>query len=76
MRKPDAYGNFVDEILNEVRARGADLCARYGSPDNCLEEAEVCVTMRNAQDDQVRLCLNTVPADNGQDKAQKTRLKR
>jgi hypothetical protein len=75
-RKPDASGNLVYEILDNIRARSGELCSRYGSPDDCLEEAEVCLTMRNAEDDQVRLCLNTVPGETDRDKAQKTRLRR
>jgi hypothetical protein len=75
-RTSDASGNFVYEILNTIRARAAELCARYDSPDDCLEEAELCLTMRNAEEDQVRLCLNTAPGESGQDKAQKTRVRR
>jgi hypothetical protein len=75
-RKPDASGNLVYEILDNIRTRSGEICSRYGSPDNCLEEAEVCLTMRNAEDDQVRLCLNTVPEAPDRDKAQRTRLRR
>jgi hypothetical protein len=67
MRQPDGSGNFVYEIINDIRARSQELCARYGSPSDCLEEAEVCLTMRDTADNQVRLCLNTVPAGSGGD---------
>jgi hypothetical protein len=76
LRKPDASGNFVNEVLNTIRARSSELCSRYGSPDDCLEEAEVCLTMRNADDDEVRLCLNTSPGENDRNTARKARLTR
>ena len=76
MGKPDASGRFVGEILDNIRARSAELCARYGSPGDCLEEAEVCLTMRNPDDDEIRLCLNTSPGENDRDTARKTRFRR
>jgi hypothetical protein len=77
-RTPDQSGNFVYEILSNIRARSEELCARYGSPGDCLEEAEVCLTMRDGDDNQVRLCLNTVPGGSSgeEGKMQKTRLRR
>lgn len=43
-----------------------------------LEEAEVCLTMRDTGDNQVRLCLNTAPGEGGRDEGavQKSRLRR
>jgi hypothetical protein len=77
MRKPDGTGNFVYGIINTIRVQSAELCARYGNPADCLEEAEVCLTMRDNDDNQVRLCLNTVPEDSGdQGSVQKSRLRR
>src|SRR4051812_34419939 len=75
---PDRSGNFVYEIINSIRARSEELCARYGSSTDCLEEAEVCLTMRDTQDNQIRLCLNTVPDERGSDRGgiQKSRVKR
>jgi hypothetical protein len=77
-KQPDRSGNFVYGIINQIRAQSEELCARYGSPSDCLEEAEVCLTMRDSEDNQVRLCLNTVPGEAGDDegKAQKSRLRR
>jgi hypothetical protein len=78
MRQPDGSGNFVYEIINDIKARSQELCARYGSPSDCLEEAEVCLTMRDTADNQVRLCLNTVPAGSGGDdvKVHRSRARR
>lgn len=77
-KQPDRSGNFVYGIINQIRAQSEELCARYGNPTDCLEEAEVCLTMRDTEDNEVRLCLNTVPGDGGGDegKVQKSRLRR
>jgi hypothetical protein len=76
--KPDRAGNFVYGLIDTIRAQSGELCARYGNPADCLEEAEVCLTMRDTDDNQVRLCLNTVPGDSGGDggRAQKSLLGR
>jgi hypothetical protein len=66
-RKPDRSGSFIYEIIDTIRARSGDFCTRYGSPADCLEEAEVCLTMRDDDDNQFRLCLNTVPGEEGRD---------
>jgi hypothetical protein len=63
----DRSGNFVYGIINQIRAQSEELCARYGSPGDCLEEAEVCLTMRDTEDNEVRLCLNTIPEEAGGD---------
>jgi hypothetical protein len=78
MRQPDGSGNFVYEIINDIRARSQEVCARYGSPSDCLEEAEVCLTMRDTADNQVKLCLNTVPAGSAGDdvKVHRSRARR
>ena len=78
MRKPDGAGNFIYGLISTIRAQSQELCARYGNPADCLEEAEVCLTMRDADDNQVRLCLNTAPGDSGGDggTVQKSRLRR
>jgi hypothetical protein len=73
--KPDRNGNFIHEIINNIRAQSEELCARYGSPTDCLEEAEVCLTMRDNEDNTMRLCLNTVPGESDRDKVQKLRLR-
>ena len=76
-RKPDGSGNFVYGIINTIRTKSEELCARYGNPSDCLEEAEVCLTMRDNDDNQVRLCLNTAPGDSGgSGSVQKSRLRR
>ncbi|PVE21071.1 hypothetical protein DC522_28600 [Microvirga sp. KLBC 81] len=77
-KQPDRSGNFVYGIINQIRAQSEELCARYGSPGDCLEEAEVCLTMRDFEDNRVRLCLNTVAGEGGGDggTVQKSRLRR
>jgi hypothetical protein len=77
-KQPDRSGNFVYEIINNIRAQSEELCARYGSPSDCLEEAEVCLTMRDTGDNQIRFCLNTVPGEDATDegKVQRSRLRR
>lgn len=67
-KQPDRSGNFVYAIINQIRAQSEELCARYGSRGDCLEEAEVCLTMRDVEDNQVRLCLNTVSGEDGGDR--------
>jgi len=75
-RTPDGVGNFVYGLINNIRTQSEELCARYGNPSDCLEEAEVCLTMRDNDDNQVRLCLNTVPGDSGDPgSVQKSRLR-
>jgi hypothetical protein len=78
VRKPDRSGNFVYGLINTIRAQSEELCARYGNPSDCLEEAEVCLTMRDTEDNKVRLCLNTVPGESAGDAGtvQKSRLRR
>jgi hypothetical protein len=78
MRTPDGAGNFVYGLINTIRAQSEELCARYGNPSDCLEEAEVCLTMRDTGDNQVKLCLNTVPGDGagGGGTVRNSRLKR
>jgi hypothetical protein len=76
-RKSGSPSNFVYELINQIQVQSKELCARYGNPADCLEEAEVCLTMRDTDDNQIKLCLNTVPGDSG-DKGtvQKSRLRR
>jgi hypothetical protein len=76
--KPGQSGIFLNEIINTIRTQSAEFCVRYGSPSDCLEEAEVCLTMRDNEDDQVRLCLKTAPGDSadGDGKVQKSRIRR
>lgn len=78
MRRPDGAGNFVYELISTIRAESRELCARYGNPTDCLEEAEVCLTMRDNEDNQVKLCLNTIPGDSegGEGTVQKSRVRR
>ena len=78
MKKPDGAGNLVYGLINTIRTQSEELCTRYGNPADCLEEAEVCLTMRDTDDNQVRLCLNTVPGDSGgkAGTVQKSRLRR
>jgi hypothetical protein len=75
---PDRTGNFVYGLINTIWAQSEELCARYGNPSDCLEEAEVCLTMRDTDDNEVRLCLNTVPGDSGGNRGtvQNSRMRR
>ncbi|MPR09162.1 hypothetical protein [Microvirga tunisiensis] len=77
-RTPEGAGNFVYGLINTIRAQSEELCARYGNPSDCLEEAEVCLTMRDTADNTVRLCLNTTPGESDGDKGtvQKSRVRR
>jgi len=77
-RDPDRSGNFVYGIINQIKAQSEELCARYGGPGDCLEEAEVCLTMRDNDDNQVKLCLNTVPGESkdGDGRVQRSRVRR
>jgi hypothetical protein len=76
VRKPDGAGNFVYELINQIQVQSKELCARYGNPADCLEEAEVCLTMRDTGDNQVRLCLNTVPGGSEGGTVQKSHVRR
>src|SRR5215203_7519919 len=53
--RPIRSGEFIHEIMDSIRARSGDLCARYGGPTDCLDEAEVCLTMRDDKDSYIRL---------------------
>ncbi|MGF9761275.1 hypothetical protein AAII07_39400 [Microvirga sp. 0TCS3.31] len=77
-RKPDGAGNFIYELINQIQVQSKELCSRYGNPADCLEEAEVCLTMRDTEDNTVRLCLNTTPGESEGEKgtAQKSRVRR
>jgi hypothetical protein len=50
MARPEGAGNFVYGIIHTIQAESEELCARYGNPADCLEEAEVCLTMRDDDD--------------------------
>jgi hypothetical protein len=78
LRKPEGGGNFVHEIMNNIRARSQEFCARYGNPADCLDEAEVCLTMRDTEDNRVRLCLTTIPGERASDvgKVHSSRVRR
>ena len=79
MRKdPDRSGSFVYGIINQIRAQSEELCARYGASDDCLEEAEVCLTMRDTEQNLVRMCLNSVPRETkgGEGTTQRLRVRR
>jgi hypothetical protein len=79
MRKEaDRSGNFVYGIINQIQAQSEELCARYGGPGDCLEEAEVCLTMRDTAENVVRLCLNTAPGESQgrEGKMQRSRVRR
>jgi hypothetical protein len=79
MRKEaDRSGNFVYGIIHQIQAQSEELCARYGGPGDCLEETEVCLTMRDTGENLVRLCLNTVPGESkgAEGKMQKSRIRR
>src|SRR5688572_17898326 len=54
-REPDRSGNFVYGIINQIQAQSEELCARYGGSGDCLEQAEVCLTMRDTAENVVRL---------------------
>jgi hypothetical protein len=55
-------GHFVYLVKDIVRAKGAELCAGYGGPADCIEEVEICLTMVDGDEDVVKLCLNSGPA--------------
>lgn len=75
--KSDRSGNFIYEMISNIRTQSEELCARYGNPNDCLEEAEVCLTMRDDEESVVRLCVNTVPGDGDKKETgvQKSRLR-
>jgi hypothetical protein len=58
LAEPGRSGNFVYGIVHHIRAQSQELCARYGGPGDCLEEAELCLTMRDTAENVVQLCLN------------------
>ena len=77
-REAERSGNFVYGIIHQIQAQSEELCARYGGPGDCLEEAEVCLTMRDTAENVVRLCLNTAPGESqgGEGKMQRSRVRR
>jgi hypothetical protein len=75
-RKPGGAGSFASEIKDLIRAKSGELCASYGQANNCVDEVEVCVTMIDEDDAEVRLCLNDNPGDRDPDKTRRTAARR
>lgn len=76
-KNSEKVGDFVYGLIDTIRSQSADLCSRYGNPSDCLEEAEVCLTMRDNDDNQVKMCLNTSPGTDGdQSTARQSRVRR
>jgi len=68
--------DFVDRIKAIVRDRSGELCKRYGSEPNCMEEIEICFSMLDKDDDLMKICLDTTPEERGPNRAERTRLRR
>jgi hypothetical protein len=75
LRKPERVSDFAYEIIGVIRAQSEELCARYGSPVDCLEETEICLTMRDHADNAVRLCLTNFPDDSAGEVEKKARMR-
>lgn len=75
-RKPGGAGSFAYQIKDLIRAKSGELCASYGQANDCVDEVEVCVTMVDEDDAEVRLCLNDNPGDRDQDKSHRTSIRR
>jgi hypothetical protein len=73
--KPERVSDFAYEIINVIRAQSEELCARYGSPVDCLEETEICLTMRDHADNAVRLCLTNYPEDMAGESDKRVRMR-
>jgi hypothetical protein len=62
---PAANEDFTYTLKNIVRTRSSEFCERYGADGSCIEEIEICLTMRDRDDDVVRICMNTAPDEEG-----------
>ena len=75
-QKPGRAGSFAYQIKDMIRAKGGGLCASYGQAKDCIDEVEVCVTMVDEDDAEVRLCLNDSPGDRDSEKTHRTSARR
>jgi hypothetical protein len=45
------------------RTKSSELCSSYGSDADCVEAVEICLTMKDRDEDVVRVCINTAPEE-------------
>ena len=67
---PGTLSRFTGEGLSEPERR------LQVSASDCVDEVEVCVTMVDEDDAEVRLCLNDSPGDRDQDKTHRASSRR
>jgi hypothetical protein len=75
-RKPGGAGSFAYQIKDLIRAKSSELCASYGQANDCVDEVEVCITMVDEEEAEVRLCLNESSGDRDAQKPHRTSTRR
>jgi hypothetical protein len=58
-----SVGGFTYSIKDFIKAKSSELCSSYGSDADCIEAVEICLTMRDRDEDVVRVCVNTAPEE-------------
>lgn len=56
-------GNFTYALKDIVKAKSSTFCARYGSPEDCIQDIEICMTMLDRDEDTVQVCMTMSPTD-------------
>lgn len=63
MAPRQSVAGFTYSIKDFIRAKSSELCSSYGSGADCIEAVEICLTMKDRDEDVVRVCLNTAPEE-------------
>jgi hypothetical protein len=68
-------GFFIEAVKDVIRARSTEFCERYGVGGNCIEEAEICLTMLDRDEDVVRVCMTMTPGRDDADRPRTSSLR-
>jgi hypothetical protein len=63
MAPREAVAGFTYSVKDFIKAKSSELCSTYGRDADCIEEVEICLAMKDRDEDVVRICLNTTPEE-------------
>ena len=63
MAPRQSVAGFTYSIKDFIRTKSSELCSSYGSDADCVEAVEICLTMKDRDEDVVRVCINTAPEE-------------
>ena len=66
---------IIEAVKDVIRARSTEFCERYGGSGNCIEEAEICLTMLDRDEDVVRICMTMTPGRDNADSPRTSSLR-